>query len=587
MKNIKSASCIVLALVLTSFSISIRAQNISIPDPGLDAAIRAALQKPTGPLSQQDLLNLTNLDASGRNIRSAQGLDGARNLLVLSLFNNDLTNFTLSSGTSNLISLDLSDNQISDVTLPASLPKLSALFLEKNQLTNFALPAGLTNLNQLDLGGNELTSFQLPAGLVNLSSLSLDGNQLTNFLLPAGLTNLNQLDLSFNELTNFTLPAGLVNLTNLALTLNELTSFTLPSDVTKLTTLALDLNPLATFVLPDPLAATNLSETVNALRNQGVLVFTFPLLAQLTTASLDGLGEFQFVLVGPPGIYTVLASADFITWSNIDVLTNQVGFARFNDTSPLSPAKFYRTTLQGAPTNMVFIPPNTFTLGSPTNEVGRSTDESPQTTVTLSRGFWISKFLVTQGDFLNVTGSNPSGFPGDLNRPVERVTWLDATNYCALLTQQDLAVGRISPGSHYRLPTEAEWECAARAGTSTRLYYGDDPGAAALRDHAWYAAIGGAGTHPVGQKPPNPWGLFDMEGNVWEWCQDWYGPYPGGAETDPQGPASNAAGVKVIRGGGWDAFDSDCRSARRSTEAVSPFIRDEIIGFRVVLVTDQ
>jgi formylglycine-generating enzyme required for sulfatase activity len=274
------------------------------------------------------------------------------------------------------------------------------------------------------------------------------------------------------------------------------------------------------------------------------------------------------------------------SWTSLAFLQLPATNYLFVDTSaPATQSRFYRALLQNPPTNMVFIPPSTFNLGSPTNEAGRSADEGPQTAVTISHGFWMGKFEVTQREYLQVIGSNPSGFPGDLNRPVESVSWLDATNYCAKLTQQELAAGRIPAGSSYRLPTEAEWEYAARAGTSTRYSYGDDPGALSLTNHAWFANNAGFGTHPVGQKAPNPWGLFDMEGNVWEWCQDWYGPYPGGFETDPQGPASSPLDVKVIRGGAWDAFDSDCRSARRLTEGVSPFITDFILGFRVVLST--
>jgi len=289
-------------------------------------------------------------------------------------------------------------------------------------------------------------------------------------------------------------------------------------------------------------------------------------------------------------VYIVQSStnlADTTSWTSLAFLQLPQTNYLFIDTSgPVVGNRFYRALRQDLPTNMVFIPANTFKLGSPTNEAGRSADEGPQTTVTITRGFWMGQYEVRQGEYVAIIGANPSGFPGDPNRPVESVSWLDATNYCAKLTEQQLAAGRIPAGSHYRLPTEAEWEYAARAGTSTRFSYGDDPTLTSLASNAWYAANSGAMTHPVGQKAPNPWGLYDMEGNVWEWCLDWYGQYPGGFATDPQGPSSNVIGVKVIRGGAWDAFESDCRSARRLTEGVSPFIKDFILGFRVVLAID-
>jgi formylglycine-generating enzyme required for sulfatase activity len=159
---------------------------------------------------------------------------------------------------------------------------------------------------------------------------------------------------------------------------------------------------------------------------------------------------------------------------------------------------------------------------------------------------------------------------------------LDATNYCAQLTQQELAAGRIPAGSAYRLPTEAEWEYAARAGTSTRFSYGDDPGASSLTNYSWYSVNAGLSVHPVGQKLPNPWGLYDTEGNVWEWCSDWYADnLPGGVQVDPQGAPSNAIGNKVMRGGAYDYFDSDCRSARRYYHG--QVLNDTDLGFRVVL----
>ena len=248
-------------------------------------------------------------------------------------------------------------------------------------------------------------------------------------------------------------------------------------------------------------------------------------------------------------------------------------------------ADFYRALVQSSPTNMVFIPPGNFTMGSPTNESGRDTNESPQTAVSISRGFWIGKYEVTEGEYLSVMNTNPSAFPGDLTRSVSSVSWLDATNYCATLTSQELAVGRIPPGSQYRLPTEAEWEYAARAGTSTRFSYGDDPDAASLTNYAWFSANAST-VHPVGKKLPNPWGLYDTEGNVWEWCQDWFGSLPGGLQVDPKGSASNPNGLKVMRGGAYDFFETDCRSARRNSFGVSPFLTDTDLGLRVVLVVD-
>src|SRR6266704_2181716 len=229
-----------------------------------------------------------------------------------------------------------------------------------------------------------------------------------------------------------------------------------------------------------------------------------PSLAQ-TPPSL-GLRRFAGVnLTGTVGsVYVVQTSLDLSQtngWTSLAFLQLPTTNYLFVDTTaPVAGNRFYRALVQSPPTNMVFIPPNTFQLGSPTNEIGRAADEGPQTAVTITHGFWMGKYEVTQREYLGVVGANPSQFTGDLNRPVETDSWLDATNYCAMLTQQELAAGRIPPGSHYRLPTEAEWEYAARAGTSTRFSYGDDPNFASLTNKAWYSFNSGFGTHPVGQK---------------------------------------------------------------------------------------
>jgi len=274
-------------------------------------------------------------------------------------------------------------------------------------------------------------------------------------------------------------------------------------------------------------------------------------------------------------------------WSCLEFLQLPVSPFLWNDSSaPATGQRFYRAVGFAAPTNMVFIPPGTFRMGSPTNEVDRYENEGPQTAVTISRGFWTGKHEVTQGEYLALMGNNPSGFTGDSNRPVDMVSWFDATNYCALLTQQERAAGRIATNSVYRLPTEAEWEYACRGWTSTRFSYGDDLGYTNLTNYAWSRGNSGGTTHPVDQKLPNPWGLYDMHGNAWEWCQDWFASYPAGIAVNPQGPASGS--VRVVRGGfyhGYGGDDTRCRSAARGG-----FMPDFVYGyhgFRVVLAPGQ
>jgi len=284
-------------------------------------------------------------------------------------------------------------------------------------------------------------------------------------------------------------------------------------------------------------------------------------------------------------------------------------------TDPSAPTpgqRFYRAVSVPAPadTNLVFIQPGTFTMGSPTNEAERSSDEV-QHLVTISRGFWVEKFLVTQGDYLAVVGSNPSYFrngmdgtnnggtgstiTNELSHPVEQASWFDATNYCALRTQQERAMGLIPTNYVYRLPTESEWEYADRAGTTTAFYLGSAlrSGQANFYGHGEYdASVGTTNnpngillgiTTPVGSYAANRWGLYDMIGNVFEWCQDWYGAYPGAGVIDPQGAITGS--YRVIRGGDWRSLAWSCRSADRGDD--DPGYRVSDIGFRVLLAPGQ
>jgi formylglycine-generating enzyme required for sulfatase activity len=197
--------------------------------------------------------------------------------------------------------------------------------------------------------------------------------------------------------------------------------------------------------------------------------------------------------------------------------------------------------------------------------------------VTLSRDFWLGRFEVTQAEYSALTGMNPSHFPGDLHRPVEKVSHVDAIAYCAALTQRERESGRLPPGYEYRLPTEAEWEYACRAGSTNFFSFGHD--ATDADQYAWTEENSQARPHPVGQKRPNAWGLHDMHGNVWEWSQDWFAPYPPGDLTDPVGPTQGE--LKVFRGGGWNQAAKFARCSNRFMMA--PAMGIHFVGFRVAL----
>ena len=219
----------------------------------------------------------------------------------------------------------------------------------------------------------------------------------------------------------------------------------------------------------------------------------------------------------------------------------------------------------------VLIPSGSFIMGSnPHVEKGFS-NERPQRKVVISKPFYLGKYEVTQDQWLVVMGSNPSKFKGRTN-PVERVSWDETQEFIKRLSAME-------GHNRYRLPTEAEWEYAARAGSSSAYFFGDDKNA--LSEHAWYNGNAGGTTHPVGLKRPNAWGLYDVYGNVWEWVADWYEwEYDANSPvTDPTGPSSSSG--RVDRGGGWGSGAGLCRSAVRARGA--PDLRLNNIGFRLAL----
>jgi formylglycine-generating enzyme required for sulfatase activity len=220
----------------------------------------------------------------------------------------------------------------------------------------------------------------------------------------------------------------------------------------------------------------------------------------------------------------------------------------------------------GVKMEFVLIQPGSFLMGS---EKGRA-DEKPANKVTITKPFYLGKYEVTQEQWQAVMGNNPSFYKGT-NLPVEQVSWDDCQSFLAKLMEK--------AGSYeLRLPTEAQWEYACRAGTTTEYSSGD--GDANLGEHAWFTANASKQTHPVGEKKPNPWGLFDIHGNVWEWCQDWYGPYSSGDVSDPTGASSGS--TRVIRGGSWSHGSRDLWSSFRLKFA--PGFRFRSIGVRIALM---
>lgn len=240
------------------------------------------------------------------------------------------------------------------------------------------------------------------------------------------------------------------------------------------------------------------------------------------------------------------------------------------------------TTIPG----LAIIQPGSFQMGSSAAAGAPyfgSSKEQPVHTVTISRPFWMGTTEVTQAQYQALMGSNPSFFVGG-SRPVEQVTWFDAQKYCAALTSQQSALGNVPTGYHYRLPTEAEWEYACRAGTTTEFNVGSALFCNQARFYFSFHSISEcsgpeASTAPVGSYLANAWGLYDMHGNVVEWCLDSFAAYPAGAMIDPfvtGGP------FRIIRDGGWyNGLSSLCRSASRGL--ILPSITYNFFGFRVVL----
>ncbi|MBL8396189.1 MAG: formylglycine-generating enzyme family protein [Candidatus Accumulibacter sp.] len=224
-----------------------------------------------------------------------------------------------------------------------------------------------------------------------------------------------------------------------------------------------------------------------------------------------------------------------------------------------------------------WIRPGCFQMGSPADETQRGVAELPHE-VTISHGFWLADTACTQAFWTAVWPVNPSHFQEDPRHPVENVAWHDTQRFLAELN-------RRLPGLNARLPYEAEWEYACRAGTTTPFSFGNQITTEQVNYHGDFPyADGMKGVYrqrpvPVASLPPNPWGLYEMHGNVWEWCADWYADYPGEPQVDPRGPTFGK--MRVLRGGTWSDPARYARSATRSR--IEPVYRPRSTGFRLVI----
>ncbi|MBP3556196.1 MAG: formylglycine-generating enzyme family protein [Thermoguttaceae bacterium] len=242
-------------------------------------------------------------------------------------------------------------------------------------------------------------------------------------------------------------------------------------------------------------------------------------------------------------------------------------------------------TIKGVDFAFRWRPPGTFQMGSPSSEAERDSDEGPRYEVTLTKGFWMLETPVTQGMYCAIAGSNSSYFKSGDNYPAENVSWLDCQSFCESLN----ALGGAPEGFAFRLPTEAEWEYACRAGTNAPYFWGAtlNGDKANCDGNCPYGGVSKGRylekTSAVGSYTPNAWGLYDMRGNVWEQRADWFGCYAAGPQTDPTGPPAISSFLyfRVLRGGSWRNRAENCRSACRYGGAATN--RSKRCGFRFVL----
>jgi formylglycine-generating enzyme required for sulfatase activity len=256
-------------------------------------------------------------------------------------------------------------------------------------------------------------------------------------------------------------------------------------------------------------------------------------------------------------------------WTDyVSMLRNETLMSRYKILFPPPAGTVETVRVNGVDIEMVYVPGGTFMMGSPSNGKDRNNDEV-QHQVMLTKGYWIGKYEVTQEQWQAVMGNNPANKFGVGNRyPVYYVSWNDCQEFIQKLNSLT--------GQNFALPTEAQWEYAARGGPSSKGYVYS--GSNNINDVAEYYGNNNKSTKPVGGRQANELGIYDMSGNVWEWCEDWIADYPGGSVTNPTGPSNGS--YRVVRGGCWYSKARYCRSADRGN--FDPSDRDYSLGFRLV-----
>jgi formylglycine-generating enzyme required for sulfatase activity len=323
-------------------------------------------------------------------------------------------------------------------------------------------------------------------------------------------------------------------------------------------------NPAKLYVEAKPLGARVRILNINPKFEQGIELEAGKYNVEVSAAGYELQRSWETLAEGETKRLTVLlVKAVTVSRAPFTSTTSNSPVATTSQQTATSPkARFTNTIGQ----EFAYIKPGTFMMGTPKNEKGKRRDETLHQ-VTITKGFYMQTTEVTQGQWKAVMGSNPSKFhKGGDNSPVEMVSWEDCQGFINKLNQQ-------GNKTKYRLPTEAQWEYAARAGT-TGSFAGSS-----LDTLGWYSSNSDDRTHPVAQKQANDWGLYDMHGNVWEWVQDWSGRYSTGSITDPTGPSTGKA--RVYRGGSWRFDARYCRLAHRGRGAPADFARANV-GFRVV-----